>query len=651
MYIIGRGRYTEDPNKKLGGGSEGAVYPFPDDSGKCVKLFHPPEPGVREALDVAAYRAKKVKAICGSNIILPSQFVVPLEAAYDGRGMISGFLMDRVPTGYVKILELLKPWRTANNIGLKEIVLLFKQLFGIDLRELDTRNIAAGDINAGCLMINRDMERRWVDTDSWSWPGYPCLATTELYAHPDLYPNLEKGKAFVPPKPIHDRFAMTVMFVQMALQGAHPFRMGLHPRFTSLRERAKSGVTVFDQGVTYPKVLPSPEILSDDLLNSLLAVLKRKTDGLTLDVALAAFADQLTTCQQCGIDYDSHRKHCPKCHEKTVVDMSRLMKLLIEVMYKAPGTVLHVQMIEKQLKILYQVRDVLHLVTIDEKGKMTALPTGLEATRGARYRFFGTCMVIVRNPYAEAPVPVEVYNIVGSTLSSPIHTTTGSLENDQALVDGSERFLYRTAGNTLMCGSLFGKDTILEEQVTQVHQTQTWFTVDRTAGTDREVIFGYDRALRDIKWFVILGEKDASRFSCNEVKLVPMRVSEKMLDFAVYFSRKSVLLVRKTVYRGLECVRYSIIGLDGKIVSDVLLSESDEGYECWDYHLGKLFQGDSVLHVTTKGIVKQTLADGKYTHLEDTDGVVTITDQLFLCGGKVGVARKDGVLAISKKVV
>ena len=41
-----------------------------------------------------------------------------------------------------------------------------------------------------------------------------------------------------------------------------------------------------------------------------------------------------------------------------------------------------------------------------------------------------------------------------------------------------------------------------------------------------------------------------------------MRVREKLEDFTVYFAASSVLLVRKTSYRGQEYVRYSVINLD-----------------------------------------------------------------------------------------
>jgi hypothetical protein len=485
MYTIRNKKYQIDPSKKLGSGSEGAVYPFPDNPGLCVKLFHTPDPGDRGAVTLATYRARKVAAIRKLRLAMPTQFVMPLEEAYDEHSKVNGFLMNRVPPGYVKILELLKPWRTANGIGLKEIVPLFARLIGTDLVSIAQHGLTVQDINLGCVMVNPSLERRWVDTDSWSYPGFPCLATTELYAHPDLYPNLHQGGKLIVSKPVHDRFAMTVMFVQIALQGAHPFRMGMHSKYTSLRERAMRGVTIFDAGVVYPKVLPPPEILSDVLLERIIRILKRKTDDADFATALIEFADALTTCQQCGTDYDGARSHCPKCHEKTIVDMTVLAKLLIEILYKASATVLHVQVIGKVLRIVCHAGATLQLVMVDDAGRVKTIPTGIKPTKGARYRFFGECMVVTRDMYAPAPVPLELYRIDGSEIHLINGSSTGSLENGQALMETSERFLYRTAGNTLMCGNLFGKSLLAEERVAQVHQTQTWFTVDKTAGTDR----------------------------------------------------------------------------------------------------------------------------------------------------------------------
>ena len=89
----------------------------------------------------------------------------------------------------------------------------------------------------------------------------------------------------------------------------------------------------------------------------------------------------------------------------------------------------------------------------------------------------------------------------------------------------------------------------MEERVAQVHQSQTWFTVDHSTGADREAIFGYDRALRDIQWFVIRGEKDGSRFSYHEVKLAQMRSGEKLKKKSASTRKRELSKIGFTISR------------------------------------------------------------------------------------------------------
>jgi hypothetical protein len=126
-------------------------------------------------------------------------------------------------------------------------------------------------------------------------------------------------------------------------------------------------------------------------------------------------------------------------------------------------------------------------------------------------------------------------------------------------------------------------------------------------------------------------------------------VREKLEDFTVYFAASSVLLVRKTSYRGQEYVRYSTIDLDGKVTSDVLVAQDDEGFACWEQMRGKLYQGKSVLHATPSGIVKQALDRVSYTTLRDTTGIVTAADRLLRLGDTVAIVRRDSILTMKKK--
>lgn len=649
MYIIGGERYQEDPHAKLGGGSEGTVYAHPKDAALCVKLFHPPDKGDQAAADIAAYRARKVAAICKLGLKLPTQFTLPQIPALDEHGRLVGYQMPRVPMGFYKLIKLLEPaFRVSNKFGLQQVIELYALIFE-DLAIPHRAGLVIGDINMGCLMFTPDFKRAWVDTDSWTYPGFPCLATTEMFAHPDLYPNLRKGGTFVEPKAHHDAFAFLVAFTMMALPGAHPFRMGAHGRVHGLQDRATQGITIFDKEVTYPKMLVPPEVLSDDLLNLMIERLKRLKSEPLDPAMLREFAKGVITCN-CGEQYHGSRKACPKCAKTTVVDMTALLEFLIKEVFKAPGALLFAQVIDNVVNLVCRVGTKARVVRVSDQGTVTTVTTELPDTRGARYRFFGNYLTVCPNPTAEAPATIQVYRIDGTTLARLADTSTGVLENESAVYDTSSRFLYRTAGNSLMRSEPFGAALFVDEPIAQVHTNQSWFAVDHMSGSDREVIFGYDRALRDWEWFVIQGGKDGKGFRYHKVGTLPLRPGEGLEDFAVYFNSTSVLLVRKTKLQGREFVRYSIIGLDGQVASDKIVSQDDDAFKYWEHLRGKLFQGTSILHVTPDGITKQDLTSGLCTTLKDTTGVVTADDRLIRFGRTVGIIRHGGVLTMTKKL-
>lgn len=654
MYIVNGQRFVEDQKQQLGAGSEGAVHPFPPDPRLCVKLFHKPEDAAE--MQMMQYRARKIAAICKYRLGLPAQFITPQDPAVDDRGGIIGFTMRRVPKGFVKISELLKPWRKNNGIGLKDVTRLFRQMIE-DTSMLHRQGIIIGDINTGLLMINQQLDHAWVDTDSWTYPGFPCLATTELFCHPDLYPNLKATQGgFVAHQPHHDLFSLTVMYVLIALQGAHPFRMGLHKTYGgALQERARRGLTIFDTEVTYPKILPSPEALSDELLQHIIGILKQRTPGGLDATLLAKFEQEVVACPQCGTEYHASRKRCPGlgCQAVTAVTFVQAMELVISVLCKFPGSLLFMQIIDNKLYAACSKSGMIHMVTADPDGTMQSFDTGLRATKGARYRFFGSCLVVCNNPDGEAPVSIDVYQIVGKTVQHIGTTTTGSFASGSALIETSARFLYRTAGNALMCGALFGgtnKMLIDQCQVGEVYQNQSWFTVNRSIDGASEVIVGFDQALRDMTWWIVCGNVTGTKFKNTPIELNKLQSGERFEDHAVYFSASHVLIVRKTTLKGVQRIHYARVDHSGKVLLEKIVNPGDPSYDCWENISGKLMQEGSILHVTERGIVKQSLGDDSYAPLKDTDGVVTIGDQLLRFAEGICVLCRDGrLLGISKK--
>ncbi|HEU4914883.1 MAG TPA: hypothetical protein VFT16_05815 [Candidatus Saccharimonadales bacterium] len=652
QYVLDGKTYLVDPQAKLGAGSEGMVIKHPEDDDLCVKLFHPPDPANREALQIAAYRSRKLQAVCAHPLSLPTQFTLPLRLAHDPTlRKVIGYLMRRVPPGYDKLIKLLdSSFRTSHQIGLSKIATLFAGIFD-DLELVHDAGRVVGDVNLGCVMFDpNDLLRAWVDTDSWGLEGYPCLATTEMFAHPDLYANLTPGGTHVEPAPHHDRFAFLVAFSLLAIPGAHPFRMGSHPTVKGLQNRAKAGITIFDPGVTFPQMLGSPEVLSDEVLHALVERLKRRLEDPLDPALLRAFAQGIATCKTCRTDYHSSRKTCPKCHEATTIEVTGLVNLIIEELFKAPGILLFAQALDKDLYLVCRVGSQTRVIRVNEQGTAATLDTALPSIPGARYRFFANCLVVCPEPTRPAPAKLELYRISGSTLVRLEGTSTGVLEGESAVFDTSSRYLYRTASNALVRSDLFGpQGVVYDTHVTEVHQRQSWFTADHNTGADREVIFGYDRALRNWEWFVIHGNAKGSRYQYHPVGDLGLHVDETIEDFAVYFSANSVLLAILTSYQGRDYARYALIGLDGKVHQNQTVESTDSTFPLWSTPRGKLHQGASVLHMTPSGIVKQSLSDGTCTTLTSTQGQLNIDDQLFRFGSRVGIARRSGIATMTTR--
>lgn len=653
QYELGGRTYTVDAHSKLGSGAEGVVILDPTDPYRCIKLFHPPEPGDRDARHISLLRGRKLQAILHSRVQLPDQFVLPQQAVYApsyglGRQTPIGYRMRRVPTGYHKLKELTaSAFRTDQNMGLQAIMRLYADLFD-DLALIHGQSLVVGDLNVGCIMFNPHGKRAWVDTDSWSYPGHPCLATTELFAHPDLYANLTDSGRSVAPKPAHDRFSLTVLLTMMAVPGAHPFRSGRHPTVRGLQKRTEMGLTIFDPSVKTTGI--TPEVLSDDLLNELIERLKRRTEAPLPSDLLRAFADQVTACSSCKTEYHASRRTCPKCRQTTTVALQAAASYLTKELWHASGTLLFAQMVGTDLYLVSRMGGRVHVIRITAGGDSELLTPGLPDTPGTRYRFFADCLAVCTEPTkATETAQIAVYRLASRSLQLIGTTTTGSLAGEGAVFDTSMRYLYRTAGNMLLRTEPFGvSGTLVDTPISPVYQQQSWFTADRSSGAAREVVFGYDRAFLAWEWFIIHAQ-DNGESSRTPIGNLGLRLGETIEDFAVYFSASSVLLAMQTAYRGHDYARYAVIGLDGSVHLNKLIATDDPTYPYWSNVRGKLHQGKSVLHATPDGLVKQSFSDDSCTTLDGTAGNVTQEDRLLRMPGQVAIVRRSGISTLRKK--
>src|SRR5690606_1830240 len=103
----------------------------------------------------------------------------PDEIAYNSRGKPVGFGMPQLGRKYVNLRELFAPsfCRTAG-ITTATVADMFIEL-GSQLSLIHDQGIVIGDFNDGSILFHQDShEVAWVDVDSWSISGHPCVVGT-----------------------------------------------------------------------------------------------------------------------------------------------------------------------------------------------------------------------------------------------------------------------------------------------------------------------------------------------------------------------------------------------------------------------------------------------------------------------------------------
>lgn len=595
-------------------------------------------------------REQKVRHILKGGIEFPKHACLPISLVTDERNKFLGFQMRRLSTHFQRSRRMFsKQFNYDHGFTTKVKTDIFCQI-GADLQKIHANGTVVGDMNDANIMVNEnDYDIGWVDVDSWSIGKFPCVVGTELYLSPDLY-GLDLSN-HAPFEPKHDWWSFCVLFLRALLNGVHVFKSGTHPHFQSILERAREGITVFDKDVAYPSIGFPPEVLSDDILNICIPILKRKeVKPFPLD-ALKHYGEILVGCASCKTWYPASRPHCPSCAHKTMLDM--------EMMAKVAGFDV-TTLIETQERILYhQLSGSTIFVVAEESGEVVVyrkkqgsspirIPLGVHSVPGALYGFFNDVLVTCPNP-ADEEADLYLLEIDEKNSVNPIKAlTTGGFAGGRAVFALSSRFLYRTAGNILLLSSRFGKRNIVERQVMQIFQGQTWFTAVHNPGDDQEILAGFHREFRNMNWFFIRGDAEGKRFIRFDMSIPQLENRETLLDLALRFTPEFLLISRKTRKIGVDHVRLEMVSLkDGSVTLSRLTALS--GADHWDSVQGKAFSNGFVMHPTDRGIIREKLDDGTTSELALTAKYITAVDSLERYGMGVLVVKDDKMILIERK--
>lgn len=638
LVIIGEGRrVTLSKDTVIGQGGEAVIHKDPD---------YPDANALKIYIDQDKKRERKLESMLGTPLLLPKRVIAPILPVRNSIKNLIGFQMKRLHSRFRTLNMIFKnKYCRDHGFTVKVKTDLFLQI-GEDLAKLHYENMVVGDLNDVNLMVDEERHTPvWIDVDSFQFKNFPCMAGTELYLCPDLY-NIDLSKKAVF-EPKHDWWSFSLLLLRALLNGVHVFKSGTHTQWQSVLDRAMRGITVFDKEIAYPNVGLSPDVLSDDLLDICIQILKRKNrNPFPLDI-LKEYGELLIKCSSCELWYPAKRPQCPVCAHKTAVDMDMATKISgfeIKDIILTKGRILHYQKDGVSIYCLAQENGGLTLYTKEDGQQPLCMELGIAYTPGALFGVFSGLLVICPDPSENNP---KLYIIEAKPQGvKPLKVlTTGILAGGQAVFACSNRFLYRIAARMLLSTERFGSDDFAERPVAQIFDGQTWFTVAEEAGADRELIIGFHREFADLNWFLIRGNAKGTVFTRYDINIPQLEHREALLDFSVRFTSSSILIMRKTRKFGIERIRIEVLSAeDGKIIQSRIANISDE--ERWDSIHGKGFSNGIVLHPTDHGIIREKLADKSTNEIALTKKYVTSLDSLDRLGEKILVIKDDRIILI-----
>ncbi len=636
---VGGQHFRMDEQSVLGVGGEAIVFSMPSSFAAkpmALKVYHDPTPA----------RGEKLVEFMGENFRLPPEILAPKDLAYSGRRVV-GFTMDKFPSSFVPLEFLgVKKYRQSHHISGRAVAQWFLHIYRV-LDETHGAGFTVGDVSGLNILVDPRSGDIvvFIDVDSYQFGRFPCPVMTEDYGSPDLYGNdLSRRPLF---KEHHDWYAYAVLLCR-SLLFIHPFRGGIHKTHKNLMTRAAHGVTVFDHEVSYPPFALPAEVLSDELQEALIRILKRQTTNPFPVEVLKEYAELLVECRSCGLWYPAKRDLCPGCTARTMLTTklaAKLVKIAAQVLLESTGTIRFYQPLDTAHACIAEEHGQVVLYRREKGAQQQTHKQLFPAIPGSRYGLFDGSLVVCLNPTDDEPA-LYVVDVSGPQPVPVIQLTTARQAGRKAVFSCSGRRLYRIAGPRLMCGYRFGQ-TVAEMELMGVVPNQTWFTAAPAAHPNKDYVFGFYQVFGEMKWFLLVVDLKTNKASRYEVNLPPLGRTEALVDLSVKFSSSSVLVIRKTQHRNDDVIRVETVNTaDGTVVhTQRTLMRNKPVYEHGIN--GRAYRRGKILHPTAQGMVYENLDTGDEELIPGSEDYADPEDWLYSTDGGIVVVKDDRVLFVT----
>ncbi len=228
---------------KLGSGGEGAVYEVFANPGLVAKVYHTPsagDPALQEKRAKLWEKQVKLTLMVANppdtdNSNGHVYLAWPRTRLHNDNGAVVGFLMPRVPDGFLPVINYYNPSLRQSQLGqlaassaINTLLLQISRNFAAAVHSLHQRGYIIGDINESNVLVNNKGLVTLIDCDSFQVRDerngrvYRCPVGTPGYTPPELL-SISGGFGEVDRIVQHDRFGLAVMIYKLLIAGAHPF--------------------------------------------------------------------------------------------------------------------------------------------------------------------------------------------------------------------------------------------------------------------------------------------------------------------------------------------------------------------------------------------------------------------------------------------
>lgn len=412
----------------------------------AFKKFHPPDSPVYQGegpekeleRENAERRLREYPRKLREFPKLPPRVVAPKHIVVDG-GNVVGYLMPLVE--FSCTLEKLLPdeEREKQHLNLNDLIEIFLDIHDT-IHECHAAGIVIGDLKPENLLCT-SKAAYLVDAESMAFNGWSCWKFTDQWADPNICdPDKPFPERVHDPTPDSDWYIFAAMLVT-AIMGVGPYEGTLldNGKLIQNWDRAKQGLSIFNDGVILPRIAKPKESLSQTLIALFKEIFNEGRRG---EFPRQVLEEMHCVSCECGEEFCGAA--CGVCGSPRTVNVPRRVStvekpLTLDGNGSIAGSVLATSFHGEKLQALVFRDGVLYREDGSPIGKIDPKAYDKYIVLGARTALVtnGTCIIL--DPKSETPLKIE--GIDDGLLETP-------------LVAGAQDSFAAVVGGTLLVGDL-----------------------------------------------------------------------------------------------------------------------------------------------------------------------------------------------------